>query len=103
MQLALMKWHSTPKTSRAKKRAYNRISEHAVALTWWSPASQPSWLTEKFYLERVQPELPAIRVLDLASALSVSNSYAALIRSGKKKPHPRHWQTLAKLVGVERA
>ena len=100
MQLALMKWHATPKTSPAKKRAFKRMSEHAVALTWWSPASQPLWLTEKFYVEKIQPRLPKLRVSDLASTLKISKSYAALIRSDKKRPHPRHWQTLAKLVGL---
>jgi hypothetical protein len=31
---------------------------------------------------------------------SISEPYAAEIRAGRYLPHPRHWQTLARLVGV---
>jgi hypothetical protein len=26
--------------------------------------------------------------------------YAAEIRAGRRRPHPRHWQALAKLAGI---
>jgi hypothetical protein len=34
----------------------------------------------------------------IATALSVSWSYAADIRRGRRCPHPRHWETLARLA-----
>jgi len=36
----------------------------------------------------------------LASTLGVSESYAADICAGRRRPHPRHWQTLTELVGA---
>ena len=44
--------------------------------------------------------LTGITVPFIASALGVSGPYAAEIRAGRCLPHPRHWQTLARLVGV---
>jgi len=33
-------------------------------------------------------------------ALGISEPYAAFVQSGKRIPHPRHWQALTQLVGV---
>ena len=57
-------------------------------------------LTEEFYREKIQPRLSGITVPAIASALGLSRPYAAEIRAGRKLPHPRHWEKLAKLVGV---
>jgi hypothetical protein len=35
----------------------------------------------------------------ISTALGVSKTYAGEIRTGRSLPHPRHWLTLAKLVG----
>jgi hypothetical protein len=32
----------------------------------------------------------------------ISKTYASEIRAGKSLPHPRHWLTLAELVGLSR-
>jgi hypothetical protein len=34
------------------------------------------------------------------TALGVSVTYAVALRAGRRRPHPRHWVALAKLVGV---
>jgi hypothetical protein len=34
----------------------------------------------------------------IMSALNVCASYAADIRRGRRRPHARHWETLAQLV-----
>jgi hypothetical protein len=60
----------------------------------------PDWLNEKLYIQEIQPRLKAITLSVLASKLSISIPYAVDIRSGRRVPHPRHWQTLAQLVGV---
>src|SRR5215472_18822729 len=36
----------------------------------------------------------------LLKRLRNSEEYAGFIRSGRRRPHPRHWQILAGLVGV---
>ena len=66
----------------------------------WDPSDKPEWLDEKAYGEKIQPRLVRVTIPVISSALSVSNPYAADIRAGRHRPHPRHWQTLAQLVGV---
>jgi CRISPR-associated endonuclease Cas1 len=92
--------HSHPKTQRVKNRIAERISDHAVANTWWDLKNLPNWLTEECYVQRIQPLLRGKRVREIADAMRVSQPYAAFIRSGRRRPHARHWQTLAELAGV---
>lgn len=72
----------------------NALSRHA-----WKASDQPAWLTETFYSEKVQPRLARISTSTIVRQISVSRWYAARIRDGYR-PHARHWQALAKLVGV---
>lgn len=37
----------------------------------------------------------------ITSAIAVSLYYAAGIRRGRRRPHPRHWMALAQMCGVE--
>lgn len=90
----------TPKSKKVKARISKIISDHAVANSWWEPSSLPSWLTEQRYVQQIQPLLRGKKVREIAEAMQVSQPYAAFIRSGRRHPHPRHWQVLAKLVGV---
>ena len=73
---------------------------HAAATRAWQVSSQPVWLDKATYVKKIQPLLSAVTVPVLASALGISEPYAAEIRAGRYLPHPRHWQTLAHLVGV---
>ena len=71
-----------------------------VALLGHSPATLPSWLTDECYVQRIQPLLGGKKAREIAEAMQVSKPYAAFIRSGRRRPHPRHWEALAELVGV---
>jgi CRISPR-associated endonuclease Cas1 len=73
---------------------------HAAALKAWQPSDHPSWLTEDLYRKRIQPALRDSTVSAIASSLGVSLPYATDIRAGRRRPHPRHWQALAALVGI---
>ena len=84
--------------ARAKQSDTQR--RHRKAAAAWSPSSQPDWLTESFYLEKIQPALSSVSNSAIASRLGVSRCCASQLCSGKRRPHPRHWQALAKLVGV---
>jgi CRISPR-associated endonuclease Cas1 len=98
-QVALI-GHAKPKSSRLKVRISKTLSDHAVANSWWSPSSLPAWLNKEFYVQKIQPQLRTVKVREVAQALQVSQPYAAHIRSGRRNPHPRHWQALAQLVGI---
>jgi CRISPR-associated endonuclease Cas1 len=81
------------------KRAENR-RRHAAALKTWRTSDQPAWLDEETYQQKIQPRLTSVTVSAIRTALSISKAYATNIRSGRRLPHPRHWQMLARRVGV---
>jgi hypothetical protein len=84
--------------AQARRAATKR--RHDVARRGWLASSQPAWLDNETYTNKIQPRLATITVLAIASAIGVSMPYATDIRAGRRRPHPRHWQALAQLVGV---
>ena len=84
----------------ARARQAEKQRRHAAAKRAWRSSDQPAWLDEQTYLQKIQPRLAGVTVPFIASALGLSKPYAAEIRAGRCLPHPRHWQTLARLVGV---
>jgi CRISPR-associated endonuclease Cas1 len=98
-QVALL-GHEKTRSKKTRAHISKVLSDHAVANTWWDASKLPDWLTEQCYVERIQPLLRHKKVREIAEAMQVSHPYAAFIRSGRRRPHPRHWQALAKLVGV---
>ena len=85
---------SDAQLKRAATQQINALAQHA-----WKSSDQPAWLTPKFYSEQIRPALLSVRGSLIARALKVSSSYARDIRKGGVVPHPRHWATLANLVG----
>jgi CRISPR-associated endonuclease Cas1 len=81
-----------------------RLSEtqrrQTTACHRWNPADQPKWLTEDVYTNRIQPRLANYSLSQIASSMGVSIPYASDIRRGGRRPHARHWPTLAQLAGV---
>jgi CRISPR-associated endonuclease Cas1 len=75
---------------------------HANARSSWAASPQPDWLTPQFYAENIRPLLAKISNSSIASQIGVSRWYAGRIRQGYR-PHPRHWQLLARLVGLSQS
>jgi hypothetical protein len=73
---------------------------HARAIAAWDPSTQPAWLTGEVFSEKIQPALANASATKIARIIGVTRQYAASIRDGYR-PHPRHWQKLAALVGVK--
>jgi CRISPR-associated endonuclease Cas1 len=73
--------------------------QHAQARSAWKSSMQPAWLTAEVYSDKIQPLLAEISSAVIASRIGVSRWYAGRIREGYR-PHPRHWQALAELVGL---
>jgi hypothetical protein len=82
---------------RAIKARKNALARHA-----WKESDQPAWLTRELFAQKIQPLLSRISMSAIRSAIGVSNWYASKIRQGHR-PHPRHWQALAGLVGITTA
>jgi len=84
----------------AEARRAKSQRRHAAALRVWNPSDLPEWLSEETYRRKIQPRLAEITVPTISAALGISEPYATEIRAGKRKPHPRHWLSLARLVDV---
>lgn len=94
--------HEKARSRKTRAHISRVLSDHAVANTWWQQSSMPDWLTEQCYISRIQPFLKGKKVREIAEAMQVSQPYAAFVRSGRRRAHPRHWLALAKLVAVSR-
>lgn len=79
---------------RAHTQRKNALAQHS-----WKPSYQPAWLSDAFYSEKVQPLLVSKPASAISRQISVSRWYAGRIREGYR-PHPRHWEALAGLIGV---
>ena len=79
---------------RASKARVNALAQHS-----WKESDQPVWLTPELFTKEIQPLLANVPMSVIRSTIGVSNWYANKIRQGYR-PHARHWQFLANLVGI---
>jgi CRISPR-associated endonuclease Cas1 len=84
----------------AQSRRAKGQKRQAATLKEWLPSEKPDWLDDKFFRQQIQPRLHSVQASDIQAALSVSKSYAQRIGTCACAPHPRHWLTLARLVGA---
>src|SRR5207302_5697411 len=89
-------------SAEAQLRRGNANRKHTLAASTWKPTDNPSWLNEESFRNEIQPRLSEHTATAIAAAINVSASYAADIRAGRHRPHPRHWRVLAMLVGCPR-
>jgi CRISPR-associated endonuclease Cas1 len=82
-----------------KKRTETQL-RHEAAKRAWRSSPQPDWPDERTYIEEIQPGLTSVTISTITSKLAVSECYAADIRAGRRRPHPRHWEALAQLAGL---
>jgi len=84
---------------KARKKHSATQRRHEAAKRAWRSSSSPAWPDEGAY-SQIHPRLMSVTISAISSALGISESYAADIRAGRHRPHPRHWQALAELVGI---
>jgi CRISPR-associated endonuclease Cas1 len=84
------------------KRA-STMQRHKHAIQNWNLSDLPVWLTRDVYVKQIQPVLASVAKSQIRSLLGVSEPYSSDIQTGKRIPHPRHWQALGRLVGVSPA
>ncbi len=100
MRSTAVKGRPLSHTPEAQAKRLTARRRNALAEAAWRPSGQPAWLTERVYVQEIQPKLIGISAGRLAAALHVSKPYAAAVRAGRRRPHPRHWPMLAKLANV---
>jgi CRISPR-associated endonuclease Cas1 len=86
-------------SSEAQARRTETQRRNANAQLAWEKSGQPK-ISDEVYRNEIQPRLAHVTVSTIMSALNVCASYAADIRRGRRRPHPRHWEKVARLVGV---
>ena len=95
----LMPMRISPRTIRRRKESDSQ-SQKATGRSIPATLSRCSAIPHPVARgKQVQPRLAAISTSAIASRIGVSRWYAGRIRRGYR-PHPRHWQALAQLVGV---
>jgi CRISPR-associated endonuclease Cas1 len=77
---------------RAKTQRENALAQHA-----WDRMKASSG---KLDWEQIRPALIHVSTSAIARQIDVSRGYATLIRAGRRRPHPRHWQALAELTAA---
>lgn len=87
-------------TLESRKKHSETQRRHETAKRAWRSAPRPAWPDEKAYTHEIQPRLSSVAITTLSSTLGVCESYAADIRAGRRRPHPRHWRVLGNLVGA---
>jgi CRISPR-associated endonuclease Cas1 len=83
--------------AKSQKKRSETQRRHEAAKQDWHLSPKPPWPDEKTYIEKIQPALATATISAISTNLGVSEPYAADIRSGRRRPHPRHWQLLAKM------
>ena len=87
-------------SAKSRKKHSETQRRHRAAQREWLAAPKPDWLNEGTYSEMIKPKLASVTISTIATTLGVSESYAADIRTGRHRPHPRHWLALARLAGM---
>ncbi len=87
------------RTPEARAKEGKKQREHSKGRSAWTISGHPAWLTEQVYNQKIQPLLAPMTNKAVATTIGVSKAFAGRIRRGYR-PHPRHWQALAELVGV---
>ncbi|MBZ5614840.1 MAG: CRISPR-associated endonuclease Cas1 [Acidobacteriia bacterium] len=91
----------TAQSEEAQKARTETQKIHAAEIRLWIDSGSRTQVDETTYLTKVQPKLASVTVSAISLALRISEPYARDIRAGRRRPHLRHWQALAKLIRID--
>jgi MoxR-like ATPase len=98
--------YADPERAAASKAAISKKSaENAAELFRWR--KRPGWskagdeALRQWFVATLQAQLAGCKLASIMTATGLSAHSAVAIRSGRQIPHPRHFEALAKLAGVE--
>jgi hypothetical protein len=84
------------KAARAKRR--DSLLAMKASEADWTRNGSPVVVTEQHMREVVLPALASLTIRQLQQVTGLAESSCSMIRSGKRSPHPRHWDALAQFV-----
>jgi hypothetical protein len=88
-----------PQSVSAARRAWDNTHKRVGAGEGRQAETAGREHLRRWYATKVQPRLKGLQPKDVVRAIDVSRVYARQVIAGQV-PHPRHFATLAKLVGV---
>jgi hypothetical protein len=83
----------------AQRKRSGTQQRHKAAQREWRLTSKDNRISDEVYRREIQPGLASATISAIATLLGVSIPYAADIRAGRRRPHPRHWEPLSQLTG----
>ena len=83
-----------PATVRRRQQVVAKVRE---ADQRWERVSH-SVVTREDYLRNVAPALEALKLTDVVRVTGLSKASCSRIRRGLSVPHPRHWESLARIA-----
>jgi CRISPR/Cas system-associated endonuclease Cas1 len=86
--------------ARSKRKQHRKAPLASRGAAERVPASDGDAL-RRWYTEELQPRLSRMHPTEIAVGAAMGRSYAYYIVAGTRIPHPRHYPSLAALVGVE--
>ncbi len=84
-----------------QRRSETLRGANAALREWAADHTADRAALDRWYSAVIEPRLTSLRTSDIRRSLAVSPKYAALIKQGRRTPHPRHFEVLAELVSVE--
>ena len=91
------RWPSSQNTLQDGRKPCERTGFRSVI---GNHQNYQAWLTRDAYVNQIQPAPASISQSSIRAVLGVSEPYAADIRAGRRRPHPRHWRVLRNLLAL---
>lgn len=88
-------------TSRSEATSTRRSAanaEHRLAQQRWELEHEGETFERDRFVTEILPGLRGVSLTAIAKATGMSTSAASKIRAGKRVPHPRRWEALARLI-----
>jgi CRISPR-associated endonuclease Cas1 len=86
----------------SKRRRIESVrADHAARRSWEAGHAADRAALDRWYSAEIKPRLATLRQVDIQRSLQVSQRYAVNIKQGRRTPHPRHYEALARLAGVQ--
>lgn len=70
-------------SAHSRKKQSETMKRHDMAKREWLARPTPSWPTEKIYVEEIQPRLPTVKIVSIASTLGISETLCSRNPHGK--------------------
>jgi hypothetical protein len=86
--------HDPARTSKALAKLSTSMKQRKQEQREWNREHADEHPDPEVFKQDILPRLQDVSLSALMQATGLSRPYCAAVRSGKKTPHPRHWEML---------